>query len=216
MSVRLKVLHGAIKKRGEWQLTVPIKKSPFVIGQATDCNMRCYGRAISDYHCEISVDGLDVFVRDLRSENGTFINGERLAGTQRFVNGDQLRLGRLSFELLVQHPGRLSQTDAFGEFVSDMLLDADEAERQDRVRAPEARWYQVEPTVPRDPYEGMTPKERLIAKARQKLPPKQDQPMKLPKRVYVADSTNQAVTETLATYYQGLGVESESWNIPDR
>ena len=89
MSVRLKVLHGAIKKRGEWQLTVPIKKSPFVIGQATDCNMRCYGRAISDYHCEISVSDFGVFVRDLRSESGTFINGEKLTSTQRFVNGDQ-------------------------------------------------------------------------------------------------------------------------------
>ena len=94
-----------------------------------------------------------------------------------------------------------------------MLLDADEAERQDRARSPEARWYQVEPTIPRDPYEGMTAKERLIAKARKKLPPKQDSPMKLPKRECIAHGTNQAVTETLNTYYQGLELGSASWNI---
>lgn len=213
MSVKLKVLHGAIKKRGEWQLTVPIKKSRFVIGQAPDCNMRCYGRAISDYHCQISVNGYDVWVRDLQSVSGTFVNGQKVEGLQRFQNGDQLHLGRLAFELLIQLPFQNQKANAFDEFVSDMLLEADEADRQDRSRAPETRWYQVEPTVPRDPYEGMTPKERLMAKARQKLPPKQAQPMKLPKREYVADSANQAVSETLATYYQGLGIDSPNWNL---
>ena len=56
----------------------------------------------------------------------------------------------------------------------------------------------------------MTPKERLIAKARTKIPPKQDQPMKLPKRRYVADSTQQAVAESLQTYYPSLGVDLQS------
>ncbi|MCA9118673.1 MAG: FHA domain-containing protein [Planctomycetaceae bacterium] len=216
MSVRLKVLHGAIKKRGEWQLTVPIKKSPFIIGQASDSNMRCYGRAISEYHCEIRVRGVEVFVRDLGSESGTFVNGEQLTDVKQFVNGDQLRLGRLAFELLIQTPPSELQPDAFGDFVSEMLLDADEAERRDRARTPEARWYQVEPNTPLDPFEGMTPKERLIAKARQKLPLKQAKPMKLPRREYRANSTSQAVTEMLATYYQGLDVDSNSWSISNR
>lgn len=208
MSVKLKVLHGAIKKRGEWQLTVPIRKSPFVIGQALDCNMRCYGRAISDYHCEIRVNGYDVYVRDLHSQSGTLINGKRLAGEQRFKAGDRIQFGRLAFELLIHLPARNPQTDAFDEFVSEMLLEADEADRRERASSPETRWYQVEPVPPRDPYEGLTPKERLIAKARKKLPPKQDEPMRLPQRRYVADNANQAVTECLATHYQGLNVDS--------
>ena len=215
MSVKLKVLHGAIKKHGEWQLTVPIRKSPFVIGQALDCNMRCYGRAISDYHCEIRVDGFDVFIRDLQSQGGTFINGGKLTGEQRFCAGDQLQFGRLAFELLIQLPARNPQTDAFDEFISDMLVEADEADRRERTRSPETRWYQIESVPPRDPYEGMTPRERLIAKARKKLPPKQDKPMKLPKRRYVAHSTNHAVNEVLATHYQGLNVDPVGWSISE-
>jgi len=199
MSVKLKVLHGAIKKRGKWQLTVPIRKSPFVIGQAADCQMRCYGQVIGQYHCEIRIEGLDVMIRDLGCDDGTFINGRRLSDERRFLAGDELRIGRLAFELLIHVP-----THAFDNFISDMLLEADEADRQARSRSPELRWYQLEPAPPKDPFEGMTPKERLIAKARQKLPPKQDKPLKLPKRVYVANSTNQAVTESLATYYQGV------------
>ncbi len=215
MSVKLKVLHGAIKKRGEWQLTVPVRKSPFVIGQAADCDMRCYGRAISDYHCEIRVEGFDVYVRDLQSQSGTFLNGSKLAERQRFIAGDRIQFGRLAFELLIQLPARAPQTNAFDEFISDMLLEADEADRRERTRSPETRWYQIESVPPRDPYEGMTPKERLIAKARKKLPPKQDQPMKLPKRRYVANSANEAVTECLATYYKGLDVDSVGWYVSE-
>ena len=119
------------------------------------------------------------------------------------------------FELLIQRPKRNPQTDAFDEFISDMLVEADQADRQERALSPETRWYQIEPAVPRDPYEGMTPKERLVAKAREKLPPKQDKPMKLPKRRYVADSANQAVSETLATYYEGLKLDSAGWHISE-
>lgn len=215
MSVKLKVLDGAIKKHGKWQLTVPIRKSPFVIGQAADCNMRCYGQAIGDYHCEIRVDGFDVFVRELQSQSETFINGNRLAGERRCIAGDQLRFGRLAFELLIQRSVQAPPTESFDEFISDMLLEADEADRRERARSPEARWFQIEAAPPRDPYEGLTPKERLIAKARKKLPPKQDQPMKLPKRCYVADSANQAVTECLANHYQGLNVNSVGWYVSE-
>jgi hypothetical protein len=204
MSVKLKVLHGALKKHGKWQVVVPVKKSPFVIGQAADCSMRCYGKAISDYHCEIRVEGVEVFVRDLNSKNGTFINGEKLAGELRFFAGDQLHLGRLAFELLVKFPARRRGADDFDEFVSQMLLEADEADRRERKLSPDKRWYQIEPVEPPDPYEGMTPKERLIAKARAKIPPKQDNPKKLPGKLFVAGSINQAVSESLATHYQGL------------
>lgn len=215
MSVKLKVLHGSIQKRGKWQLTVPIKRSPFVIGQAADCNMRCFGRSMSDYHCEIRVAGFDVFLRDLESRSGTFINGRKLVGEQRFNAGDQLRLGRLAFELLIELPARTAAADDFAEFVSELLAEADEAERRERVRTPEARWYQIEKVPAADPYEGMTVKERLIAKARKKLPPKQDKPLKLPKHSYVAESTDQAVSECLATYFHGINPDSSGWNVSE-
>jgi predicted component of type VI protein secretion system len=208
MSLKLKVLHGAIKKHGKWQLTVPIKKSPFVIGQAADCHMRCYGRAISDYHCEIRIRGRSVFLCDLESDSGTFVNGQRITGEQRFDAGDEMRLGRLAFELLIHAGNGTPEGDPFNEYVSDMLLAADEVDRQERVHNPEERWYQIEPTEPRDPYEGMTPKERVIAKARKKLPPKQSKPAKLPRRRYVASSTEHAVIESLAIYYPGVDARS--------
>ncbi len=216
MNVRLKVLHGSIKKRGKWQLTVPIKRSPFVIGQAEDCQMRCYGRSVCDQHCELRVEGDQVFIQDLGTLSGTFVNGERVEGVQQLAAGDRLQIGRLAFEVLIPEPAAAKQDDGFGEFVSDLLLQADAAERQERAREPEGRWYQVEATVEKDPFEGMTPKERRVAKARMKLPPKQAKPMKLPKKQILAETTDQAVVESLATYYQGMTVESLGWNVPQQ
>jgi predicted component of type VI protein secretion system len=204
MSIRLKVLHGAIKKHGKWQLTVPVKKSPFVIGQAADCHMRCYGQAISDYHCEIRVRDRRVFLCDLQSESGTFIKGQRISGEQPFFAGDEMRLGRLRFELLIHLETTNAASDSFNDFVSETLLAADEIDRRERLAHPEERWYQIEPTEPRDPYEGMTPKERIIAKARKKIPPKRAKPSKLPKHHAVASSARHAVIENLAVYYPGL------------
>lgn len=214
MSVKLKVLHGAIQKHGKWQLTVPIRTSPFVIGQAEDCNMRCFGQTIRDYHCEVRVEGYDVLICNLDRESETLINGERLNGQCRFLAGDHLQLGKLAFELLVDLPSRTAEHNQFDELVSEMLLQADDTDRRERAASPQDRWYQIEPTPPpKDPYEGMTPKERLRAKARQKLPAKQDKPMKLPKRRYLASSTNQAVTDTLAMHFEGIDPQALGWAV---
>ena len=213
MSVKLKVLHGALQKHGKWQLTVPITTSPFVIGQAHDCNMRCFGQSIRDYHCEIRVEGHDVLLCNLQPQSETFVNGHRLKGQRRFLAGERLQLGRLAFELLIALPKRDPEETAFDDSVSDMLLEADEADRRERVGSPAQRWYQIEPVATKDPYEGMTPKERLIAKARRKLPTRQDKPKKLPKRRYLAPDTQQAVTEGLAMYYDSTDVSGAGWSV---
>ena len=137
MSVKLKVLHGALKKHGKWQVVVPVKRSPFIIGQAEDCDMRCFGRSISQHHCKLRVTDAGVFVSDLSSETGTFVNGGRLGGDERpFSAGDHLRLGRLAFELLIDLP---EANNAFDAYVSQMLLDADESDREQRVGSLEHR-----------------------------------------------------------------------------
>jgi pSer/pThr/pTyr-binding forkhead associated (FHA) protein len=45
-------------------------------------------------------------IRDLRSTNGTYVNGERISGTVRLGEGDQVRIGRTHF---VCHNARLMQ-----------------------------------------------------------------------------------------------------------
>ena len=49
---------------------------------------------VSRRHCIIEVfDASQVYLRDLNSTNGTFVNGRRVSSV-RLRNGDQIRLGR--------------------------------------------------------------------------------------------------------------------------
>jgi pSer/pThr/pTyr-binding forkhead associated (FHA) protein len=83
MSVKLKVIHGALKKNDRFQVVVPITKTPFVFGRATDCDMRCHSPAISRRHCEIRVAGFDITIVDLNSRNGVRVNGEFIKEERR-------------------------------------------------------------------------------------------------------------------------------------
>ncbi|MEO8498587.1 MAG: FHA domain-containing protein, partial [Planctomycetota bacterium] len=165
MSVKLRVIHGALKKNDRFQVVVPITKTPFVIGRSPDCDMRCHSDAISRHHCEIRVAGFDVMAVDLNSRNGVRVNGEIINEERRLKSGDLLAIGRLQFELIIDVPKPRPGYDPLGDSVCDLLLEADRREAEERPA--DSRWFKIEPV---DPYEGMTEKERLIAKARKKIP----------------------------------------------
>ncbi len=83
----------------------PITSEPLVIGLAPDAarSLALPGPAagVSRRHCELLREGEAVLVRDL-SRYGTFVNGERVAGSALLAAGDRLRLGRpgVSLELV--------------------------------------------------------------------------------------------------------------------
>lgn len=54
-------------------------------GRAEDCNIRYPNKSsgISSHHCEILVDNGQVYIRDLNSSHGTFVNGSRIAANQQ-------------------------------------------------------------------------------------------------------------------------------------
>ena len=63
------------------------------IGRANDNDIVLPGRDVSRYHAAIECDGLQMWVRDMGSRNGTSLNGERLVGYGELHCGDELRLG---------------------------------------------------------------------------------------------------------------------------
>ena len=80
MKVKLRVVQGTLQNRkGEDAgVAIAIRRSSFVIGSSDDANMRCLSKAISPRHCELIRDDEQITVRDLESETGTFLNGDRL------------------------------------------------------------------------------------------------------------------------------------------
>lgn len=70
------------------------------IGRRQDCDFCLPLSMVSRRHCEISVSKDQVWVRDLGSRNGTFLNGQRIDET-RAKAGDILQIGPVSFVLQI-------------------------------------------------------------------------------------------------------------------
>jgi len=92
MSVQLVVASGS--RAGQ---TIPIVGERFVIGRADDCHLKPRSELISRYHCEIFLKEGSVFIRDMGSKNGVFLNDEQITEAKLLQNGDKLAIGPLDF-----------------------------------------------------------------------------------------------------------------------
>jgi len=89
----LKANHAALGNR-----VVPLKETT-VIGRASECDISLPAAHLSRRHAQLHViDGL-LFVKDLGSANGTFLNGKQVMEA-RVKRGDELRFDTLVFGVL--------------------------------------------------------------------------------------------------------------------
>lgn len=70
--------------------SVAIRRTPFVIGRAADCDFRLENPTVSRHHCEVSIVDGEVRVRDLGSSNGTFVNSQLIFDERILADGDTL------------------------------------------------------------------------------------------------------------------------------
>jgi pSer/pThr/pTyr-binding forkhead associated (FHA) protein len=86
----------------------PIDRSPLVLGRDTRCDLRVAVPSVSERHCEIVTDANTLYIKDLGSETGTFVNGVRILKAQLDTN-DRVTIGPVTF---VVRPLRTSETTA--------------------------------------------------------------------------------------------------------
>jgi pSer/pThr/pTyr-binding forkhead associated (FHA) protein len=71
-----------------------VNSAPVTVGRGGQNDLVLNGDDFaSARHARIEVRGDGVWVQDLESTNGTFVNGSRVAGAQRLDPGDVLRVG---------------------------------------------------------------------------------------------------------------------------
>lgn len=107
MKVKLKVMRG--KSAGK---EIPIPAPRFLIGRSNDCHLRPKSDSISRNHCTIMTRDNQVWVRDLNSRNGTFVNGERITEEEEVRDGDQLQIGKLEFVVVVKAGKKAAEVPA--------------------------------------------------------------------------------------------------------
>jgi DNA-binding NtrC family response regulator len=70
-----------------WRVQLP-GRGEFTIGRAESADLCLPSSAVSRRHAAVTIDGGVATLRDLDSQNGTRLNGERLDGPQRLAPGD--------------------------------------------------------------------------------------------------------------------------------
>ncbi len=63
------------------------------LGRSPEAGLQVVDTGISRTHIRMRFDGVSVFVEDLNSANGTFINGDKLTNKIEIKNGDQVSIG---------------------------------------------------------------------------------------------------------------------------
>jgi pSer/pThr/pTyr-binding forkhead associated (FHA) protein len=71
------------------------------IGRAPDNDLMIDHFTVSLHHCEVFLEGAGLTIRDLKSTNGTFLDGQPVTGSVTVTCAQRLHLGRV--ELLVEY-----------------------------------------------------------------------------------------------------------------
>ena len=84
------------------------------MGRASDNDIVLDNMVVSGHHCVFDLKGLaDVYIEDLRSTNGTYING-KMVKRERLRDGDVIAIGnfRIEYREATEHPSTFGETAA--------------------------------------------------------------------------------------------------------
>ncbi|MBV9737455.1 MAG: FHA domain-containing protein, partial [Candidatus Eremiobacteraeota bacterium] len=73
---------------------------PFVVGRSSDADLLLWDPEVSRRHARFENDGRTVFVSDLYSSNGTFLNGRRVVEPIEVRPGDSVDVGSVRITFL--------------------------------------------------------------------------------------------------------------------
>jgi len=102
---------------------ISIKRSKLLIGRAEECDVRPLSEEVSRRHCAVHVGPTDVWVEDLGSRNGTFVNGVRIKEKTKVATGDLIRVGALELKVSCSDPAAAAGSE---EDVSRWLMTDEE------------------------------------------------------------------------------------------
>ena len=81
----------------EWM--VAVEPVPFIVGRDEECNLKLTDKRISRRHSEIRRSGDHLWIRDLGSTNGTFVNQKKIEQAELLEPGDRISIGKYKFSI---------------------------------------------------------------------------------------------------------------------
>jgi len=106
-------------KRSGQRKDISVAKSLMVIGRGENCDVQIPLENVSRRHCEITLAGADVKVKDLASSNGTYVNNRRI-NESPLKAGDRLVIGPVVFTVQIDgQPDTIEPQKTRGEKAKD-------------------------------------------------------------------------------------------------
>ncbi len=100
-----KVFRLDVEEKGEIVASHDLTETPLLIGRTGDCHIQLSKRVVSRKHAKIYLAGDKVHIEDLKSNNGTLVNGKRIDKAE-VTPDDEINIG--PFILRVIDPARPS------------------------------------------------------------------------------------------------------------
>ena len=221
MQVKLRVIGGRNNGR---EISIP--KQEFIIGRGEEAHLRPNSDLVSRTHCSLKIEDGVVNISDMGSRNGTYVNGQRLTERHVAKSGDLVRVGRLQFEVLIDHAqagnkrpkvngvaevaARTAASKGSKNFDEESVFDwlaqdEDESESSEDESLQETQMFQLDETRTKlftrsDEMESDNipiPESTDAPKSEKKrIPPK-----KLPKRADKSTNTKSAADEVLRQFF---------------
>ena len=88
-------LEAVSETDGNWM--VDVEPLPFVIGRDEDCDLKLIDKRISRHHSEIRRSGDMLWIRDLGSTNGTYVNHVKIRQAELLEPEDLISIGNFKF-----------------------------------------------------------------------------------------------------------------------
>lgn len=131
---------------------IPLRKPKLLVGRRPSCDIRLEFPNVSSQHCELEWINGYWRLRDLRSANGTKVNGERV--DEKFVQpGDTITIAKHQFEIEYTPDPHAAPVEEVDPFSIGLLEKAGigRADGNDRPRRPSVSPSNVTPPKPVPP-----------------------------------------------------------------
>jgi len=117
-------LNGALYP-GEPPQSIDLDAARFRVGRRPGLNLTLPSMQVSMIHAEFVQLGGRVFVRDLNSTNGTYVNGSRVGNRDVALrDGDRVRMGTIELRLMRRWVDKAAaETAVLGETAGPFVLD---------------------------------------------------------------------------------------------
>lgn len=98
---------------------IDMKEGDFNIGRSRTCDLQLDDGVVSGHHAVLHIRQspymaaiFDVFIKDLGSTNGTFVNGNKIKEV-RLKHGDYIKIGTHEFKIYDDQAGDNTQTEFY-------------------------------------------------------------------------------------------------------